>query len=319
MRKLFKFIPYSILEPETIKYYEWGKSRMSRAKANTKKSRYKNKRDRNVKNVDVSLRTDTTKKADVNMKSDMIEEPAASKKDNTSEKPDVSKKVDIEQDSGTFVRDVKKEFRNGFVKLIGWSLPLFVLGLLWNAIASTTYNNSLRIYDLNFSVTDNMILSPDTNSTLYKENDDQKVTYSYSYDATIKGHGKIESAWVAYAYDEDIIPVRIDINNTVFRIMHVNPSKIHFQVTYRTNKDETEGFKRAYLLLNDDKTNTHQVYPLVISNKDGKITWFREPDFLSISPMDQDIDEKQAVNLYIAFHRKEIYEEMKTIRSYFGE
>lgn len=257
--------------------------------------------------------TNTNKRGNTNKCSD------SGKKDNISDKADVSKMVETTKNGSTFISDVKKEFRSGIVKLIGWSIPLFILGLLWNAIASTTYNNDLRVYEISFSITNNMALSPEDNPTLYHEYDEQKNAYSYSYDATIKGHGKIESAWVAYAYNGDIIPVRIDINNSIFRIVHVSPSRIHFQVTYLANKNETEGIKRAYLVLKDDKTNTHQVYLLEISNKDGKIKWHRESEFLSISPMDQDENGKEDDNLSVALHREEINEEMKTIRSYFGE
>ena len=246
--------------------------------------------------------TNTNKRGNTNKCSDL------GKKDNISDKADVSKTVETTKNGSTFISDVKKEFRSGIVKLIGWSIPLFILGLLWNAIASTTYNNDLRVDEINFSITDNMALSTDNNQSLYHEYDEQKNTY-----------GKIESAWVAYAYNGDIIPVRIDINNSIFRIVHVSPSKIHFQVTYIANKDETDGIKRAYLILKDGKTKTHQVYLLEISNKDGEIEWSRESEFLSISPMDQDVNGKEDDNLSIAFHREEINEEMKTIRLYFGE
>ena len=315
---IFKFIPYIVLEPETA-CITMRKMYMGSKKNNTNKRRNTNKRSGSSKKADASLKTEAIMETDVNMKSNMSEKPAASKKDNTSDKTDVGKTVETTKNVSTFVSDVIKEFRSGIVKLIGWSIPLFILGLLWNAIASTTYNNDLRVDEINFSITDNMALSTDNNQSLYHEYDEQKNTYSYSYDAMIKGHGKIESAWVAYAYNGDIIPVRIDINNSIFRIVHVSPSKIHFQVTYIANKDETDGIKRAYLILKDGKTKTHQVYLLEISNKDGEIEWSRESEFLSISPMDQDVNGKEDDNLSIAFHREEINEEMKTIRLYFGE
>ena len=118
--------------------------------------------------------TNTNKRGNTNKCSDL------GKKDNISDKADVSKTVETTKYGSTFISDVKKEFRSGIVKLIGWSIPLFILGLLWNAIASTTYNNDLRVDEINFSITDNMALSTDNNQSLYHEYDEQKNTYSYS-------------------------------------------------------------------------------------------------------------------------------------------
>lgn len=220
-----------------------------------------------------------------------------------------------------FSNDIKKAFWKGAVTLIGWSVPLMIAGLLLHTVKDLTIDNRLRINDLNFEITNNMAVSPDDNPSRYHEIRNGYHTFSYSFDTFIKGHGKIDSAWIVYGYEDnnEIIPVKIEIKNTIFRILTVSPSKIHFQITYLTKEDEIKGHKRAYLILRDDKTKTNQIYLLIISNQNGEIRWYSEDEFLSIAPMDQHIEDPSDDKTVIAYDRDRINTEMEAILSYFNK
>lgn len=223
-------------------------------------------------------------------------------------------------------KDITKEFRKGVTTLIGWSLPVIIVGFLINGVYGATLNNDLKITQLEFDVTDNIPVTQDKQSVIdVIYSDDQEAdTFSYTYETDIKGHGKIESAEVFYSFNnsEDMVPVKIDIENTHFRILHVNPSKIRFQITYYKTKEEivpqnSNTHKRAYLVLKDAKTHTEQIYILLISDEDGSIKCFSESEFLKISPLDQDIQTMDDDRILIAFDKERIFKELSYVRMFY--
>jgi len=219
----------------------------------------------------------------------------------------------------TFFEKCKEEFKDGVYKLIGWTIPAFVFVLLLNCFTSCTINNDLKISSINFEVIqDNMVLS-ETNTSRYKEiniqNKNTDTTCSYTYKVKIKGHGRIDSASVFYAYDSnnlDLVDVKLN-HLYLKRIITVDPDNFNFEITYI--KTGIGKKKRAYLVLKDAETSIYYIYLLIIDNSNGKVDYISESDYSAISPYDQNINEHKDSELYVALNKSQINKETENIRS----
>lgn len=63
---------------------------------------------------------------------------------------------------GDLSREIKKEFKNGCIKLLGWTIPTVGMTFIGISIYNSTINNNLKIETVRIEEkTDNMVLSPE--------------------------------------------------------------------------------------------------------------------------------------------------------------
>lgn len=198
------------------------------------------------------------------------------RKNNPKHKPNTT---DVTNNS--FIEEIKKEWKSGWAKFIGWSLPITLMLLILQPIL----DSSLKIRDIRHTISsDKTILSPDNprieggefdideTGKVEKINvEKQKPILKFEF----KGKGKIDRAFYFYRLDQyeqsnnHITKYEFDVKSNIFCDMFKNfsitPSTLELPTNINIRVKDGE-YSRSYLALRDaDNKDEYKIYLIYLS------------------------------------------------------
>ena len=160
---------------------------------------------------------------------------------------------------GDLSREIKKEFKNGCIKLLGWTIPTVVMTFIGISIYNSTINNNLKIETVRIEEkTDNMVLSPE-NPTRVKvlrvgedDNDISNNFFSKTYSLSLKGYGQVKKAYYFNSYKEgeelDKTEMLVKGGNLISRIVSVSPSEFEMKLSFYFSDKGQDNIRRTYIV-----------------------------------------------------------------------
>lgn len=208
----------------------------------------------------------------------------------------------------SFINSVKNEWKNGWSKLIGWSIPITILTAILVIVLQPIMDLSLKVdIDKWKIVEDNSVLSQNNprieggeyqfdNTGNFKKIKVDKQMPKIIF--TLEGKGIIDKAFYFYKLDQfekqdnHIYKYELDVNhgilNRILQRFQVSPSTLELPTNINIRVPEGE-YSRSYLVLRDsNNTSEYKIFLIYIrkskSIKDYEIEVISEKKIYQTSP-----------------------------------
>ena len=227
---------------------------------------------------------------------------------------------------GDLIREIKKEFKNGCIKLLGWTIPTVVMTFIGISIYNSTINNNLKIETVRIEEkTDNMVLSPE-NPTRVKvlrvgedDNDISNNFFSKTYSLSLKGYGQVKKAYYFNSYKEgeelDKTEMLVKGGNLISRIVSVSPSEFEMKLSFYFSDKGQDNIRRTYIVFQNSGVEDLNIFLMLVNgrNHEGEYRIVSESELNSMIPNDPNIKNE---DIYLSTHLKEIKKDLDLIKSH---